>query len=85
MIHDQIFAAGSILLIIGLVPALSGRIRAPRLAAGLTAFVLAVYAINYATMAYPLSAAFVGVQALLWSLVCYRGPIKLQSHKENHV
>jgi hypothetical protein len=84
MIHDQIFAAGSVLLILALVPAITGRIRAPRLAAGLTAFVLAVYAINYATMAYPLSAAFVGVQAVLWSLVCYRGPIKLQPHKENH-
>ena len=72
-LHDQVFAIGSVVLIIALFPAITGSLRTPRPAAALTALVLAVYAINYATMAYPLSATFVGVQALLWLLVCARG------------
>lgn len=71
-LHDVIFAAGSVVLIAALIPALYKRIDVPLWTAALTGSVLAVYGINYLTMGFPLSAAGLLVQALLWGVVSYR-------------
>lgn len=83
-IHDLIFFIGSVGLCLALIPALKHKIAAPRWTAAITATVLAIFAINYATMGFPLSTIALAGQALLWFLVMLRPPTKLAEPNQWH-
>lgn len=71
-IHDLIFAAGSAVFAVSLVPAVLQRSRIPRSTSVPTALVLTAFLVNYTTMDYSYSAATTATTCLCWWVLVVR-------------
>lgn len=69
MIQDYIFAGGSVLFIIALLPALTAKDKPPRFTCALTAGVLSLFAVAQATLSLWFAAGTTAILALIWSLL----------------